>query len=197
MRIGSLVLVLLAMCMQATVIRAEPAVGDAAPNVEFQGSDGKAYKLADYKDKQAVVIAWFPRAFTGGCTTECSSLRVGPITEGFTVSLLGGRTAEIAPSQGSGLDKFDVAFFTASCDDAETNARFAQALKLDYPILSDPSRAAAKAFGVVDDARPAAQRWTFYIGKDGKVLFVDKEMNTTNHGQEIAKKLEELGISRK
>ena len=43
-----------------------PKVGDDAPNFELPGSDGKTYKLADYKGKQAVVIAWYPKAFTGG-----------------------------------------------------------------------------------------------------------------------------------
>ena len=41
-------------------------VGDAAPNFTLQASDGKTYTLADFKGKQAVVIAWFPKAFTGG-----------------------------------------------------------------------------------------------------------------------------------
>ena len=45
---------------------AELNVGDAAPAFSLTGSDGKVYKLADFKDKQAVVIAWYPKAFTGG-----------------------------------------------------------------------------------------------------------------------------------
>ncbi len=44
----------------------ELSVGDAAPEFELPGSDGKTYKLSDFKDKQAVVIAWYPKAFTGG-----------------------------------------------------------------------------------------------------------------------------------
>ena len=40
--------------------------GDDAPDFELTGSDGKTYRLSDFKDKQAVVIAWFPKAFTGG-----------------------------------------------------------------------------------------------------------------------------------
>lgn len=43
-----------------------PKVGDAAPNFELAGSDGNTYKLADFAGKKAVVIAWFPKAFTGG-----------------------------------------------------------------------------------------------------------------------------------
>ena len=45
---------------------ADLKVGDKAPSFELQGSDGKSYKLADYKGKRAVLIAWFPKAFTGG-----------------------------------------------------------------------------------------------------------------------------------
>ena len=45
---------------------ADLKVGDAAPDFALKGSDGKTYKLSDYKGKQAVVIAWFPKAFTGG-----------------------------------------------------------------------------------------------------------------------------------
>ena len=46
--------------------QAEPKVGDDAPAFELTGSDGKVYKSADFKGKQAVVIAWYPKAFTGG-----------------------------------------------------------------------------------------------------------------------------------
>jgi peroxiredoxin Q/BCP len=44
----------------------ELAVGDAAPDFTLQASDGKTYKLSDFKGKKAVVLAWFPKAFTGG-----------------------------------------------------------------------------------------------------------------------------------
>ena len=44
----------------------ELKVGDNAPNFKLQGSDGKTYSLADFKGKSAVVLAWFPKAFTGG-----------------------------------------------------------------------------------------------------------------------------------
>ena len=45
---------------------ADLKVGDAAPDFALQGSDGKTYKLSNFKGKQAVVIAWFPKSFTGG-----------------------------------------------------------------------------------------------------------------------------------
>ncbi len=99
------------------------------------------------------------------------------------------------PSSGSGLDQLDVAYFTASCDDPETNRRYAQALQLDYPILSDPEADVARAFGVVSGNRKVAQRWTFYIGKDGKILFIDKSVRSASHGSDVVAKLRELGIA--
>ncbi|GAB4150848.1 MAG: hypothetical protein Tsb009_25910 [Planctomycetaceae bacterium] len=45
---------------------ADLKAGDVAPAFELKGSDGKTYKLSDFKGKQAVVIAWYPKAFTGG-----------------------------------------------------------------------------------------------------------------------------------
>jgi peroxiredoxin Q/BCP len=55
----------------------------------------------------------------------------------------------------------------------------------------------AKAYGVVHDKREVPERWTFYIGTDGKLLFVDKDKNTDGHGAEIAAKLQELGVKKK
>jgi peroxiredoxin Q/BCP len=61
-----------AMCMalaplvNAPAVADELAVGDAAPEFELPGSDGKTYKLSDFRGKHAVVLAWYPKAFTGG-----------------------------------------------------------------------------------------------------------------------------------
>jgi peroxiredoxin Q/BCP len=90
-----------------------------------------------------------------------------------------------------------VAYFTASCDPAQRNKEFAESLGLDYPILSDPGKDVAKAYGVVDANRPNPQRWTFYIGKDGKVLYIDKSVKSGQHGKDVAAKLQELGVAKK
>lgn len=58
-------IVLLSSVLSGTA-HGELKVGDPAPDFALQGSDGKTYRLADFKDKQAVVLAWFPKAFTGG-----------------------------------------------------------------------------------------------------------------------------------
>ena len=89
-----------------------------------------------------------------------------------------------------------MAYFAASTDDAETNRKFAESLGLDYPILSDPTKETAKAYGVLS-AMGFASRWTFYIGKDGTVVSVDRDVSTKTAGTDIAKKLGELGVAKR
>ena len=55
-----------ALALAGTAEADELKVGDHAPDFELVGSDGKTYKLSDFKGKQAVVVAWYPKAFTGG-----------------------------------------------------------------------------------------------------------------------------------
>ncbi len=88
-----------------------------------------------------------------------------------------------------------MAYFTASCDDVETNTNFAKKLELDYPILSDPEKSVARAYGVVTPERAYPHRWTVYIGKDGKILEVDREVKIPNAGATIAKKLREHKVA--
>lgn len=68
---------------------------------------------------------------------------------------------------------------------------------MDYPLLSDPTRQVGSAYGVVDEDQPFASRWTFYIGTDGRILFIDKLVSPTVHGRNIALKLAELGVARR
>ena len=101
---------------------------------------------------------------------------------------------------GKELKKFNAAYFTASCDPADGargNISFAKSLDLDYPILSDPSKKTAKAYGVVTLTRPFPHRWTSYIGKDGKILKIDKKVRAGNDGANAAKALEALGVDTK
>jgi thioredoxin-dependent peroxiredoxin len=98
---------------------------------------------------------------------------------------------------GDAIRAFDVAHFAASVDTPENLARFAEKLGVDYPLLSDPTREVARAYGVVQNETSFAVRWTFYIGVDGKILFIDKAVSPTNAGQAIAQKLAELGVARR
>ena len=87
-----------------------------------------------------------------------------------------------------------MAYFTASCDAPDVNKKFAESLKLDYPILSDPVGKTARAFGVINETRKNPQRWTFYIGLDGKILHIDKQVKAAEHGTDMAAKLKELKV---
>lgn len=87
-----------------------------------------------------------------------------------------------------------MAYFTASCDTAKKNKEFAESLELDYPILSDPDRKVATAYGVVTAKRKFPFRWTIFIGKNGKILKIDKKVNARSHGKDLVKALAELEI---
>ena len=74
MRLLFLLPVLLVMLYSNVAEATRLKAGDPAPDFSLQATDGKTYRLSDFKDKQAVVIAWFPKAYTRGCTIECKSL---------------------------------------------------------------------------------------------------------------------------
>jgi thioredoxin-dependent peroxiredoxin len=148
--------ILAAVLMMATGVNAQmPAaelkVGDQAPDFSLPASDGKTYKLSDFKGKKAVVVAWFPKAYTSGCTIECKSL------------------AE------------------------NDNKGFAEKEKADFPLLSDPTKATATAYGVLSPGG-LARRWTFYIGKDGKILGIDKAVTPKSSAEDMVAKLGEYGV---
>jgi thioredoxin-dependent peroxiredoxin len=151
---------------------AELKVGDPAPNFTLKASDGKTYSLADFKGKRAIVIAWFPKAFTQGCTIECKSLA----------------------ENGHLIKKYDVTYFMASVDPLEENTKFGAEHKADFPLLSDPDKTVATSYGVLND-RGMANRWTFYIGKDGRILAIDKAVKPATSAEDMAAKLKELGVA--
>ena len=169
----------------------ELKVGDKAPDFTLQASDGKTYKLSGFKGKQAVALAWFPKALTSGCTLECKSLA----------------------EHGDLIRAYDVTYFMASVDPLEKNVEFAKATSVDlgarggvvakkeadFPILSDPTKATAKAYGVLNEQAGFANRWTFYIGKDGTILAIDKDVSkhVQTSAEDMAAKLGELGVAKR
>jgi peroxiredoxin Q/BCP len=155
---------------------AELNVGDKAPDFKLAASDGKTYHLADYEGKKAVVVAWFPKAFTGGCTIECKSLA----------------------ANGEKIRKYDVAYFMASVDPVEGekgNKAFAESEKADFPMLSDPTKEVATAYGVLNAERGVANRWTFYVGKDGTIVAIDKAVKPPTSAEDMLAKLAELKVA--
>lgn len=153
---------------------AELAVGDMAPDFSLPGSDGNTYSLSDYRGKQAVVIAWFPKAYTSGCTVECKSLA----------------------ENGHLIREYDVSYFMASVDPLEDNVGFAEETGADFPLLSDPDKSVAKAYGVLH-TMGFARRHTFYIGTDGRILMIDEDVRPKTSAEDMAANLGELGVARR
>jgi peroxiredoxin Q/BCP len=158
---------------------ADLQVGDVAPDFTLKASDGHTYKLSDFKGKQAVVIAWYPKAFTSGCTIECKSLA----------------------EKGGLIKKFDAAYFMASVDTVEQAKAFGEAHNADFPLLSDPDKKVADAYGTLRDyggqIGVVSQRWTFYIGKDGRIMAIDKAVKPATSAEDVAAKLAELKVALK
>ena len=153
----------------------ELKVGDMAPDFTLQASDGRTYRLADYRGKQAVVVAWFPKAFTNGCTIECKSLA----------------------ANGDRIRKYDVAYFMASVDplDGEQgNIAFAKAQGADFPLLSDADKTVAAKYGVLTP-RALANRWTFYNDRNGRIAYIDKAVNPPTSAEDMIAKLGDLKVA--
>lgn len=142
--------------------------GDVAPDFTLTASDGRTYRLANFRG-QMVVIAWFPKAFTGGCAIQCKSI---------------GEHCRRLRDMG-------VAIFGANVDTVETNRAFAAAVGFDMPVLSDPSKGTARAYGVIG-ASGFPSRSTFYIGADGRILSIDTDVRVRSNGLDIEDTLRQL-----
>ena len=167
---------LVALLGAGTVAKAaELKVGEQAPDFALAASDDKTYRLSDFKGKKAVVLAWFPRAFTQGCSIECRSLAVN----------------------GDKIRRYEVAYFMVSVDAVEGeqgNKAFAESQNADFPLLGDPSKETATAYGVLHPVRGFAQRWTFYIDKDGKVAAIDKAVKPATSAEDMIARLDDLKV---
>lgn len=152
-------------------------VGDPAPTFTLPASDGRTYTLSDFAGTRAVVLAWFPKAFTRGCTIECKSMA----------------------EKGDLIKKFDAAYFMISVDPVEQSQAFGDAHQADFPLLADPTKKTAEAYGVLrdygGDIGIVANRWTFYIGKDGRIAAIDKAVKPATAAEDVAAKLAELKVA--
>ena len=152
-----------------TASAAELQVGDEAPAFTLESTAGGTYSLSG----RPVVLAWFPKAFTQGCTIECKSLA----------------------ENGYLIREFDVDYFMVSTDPIADNADFAAENNADFPMLSDPTKQTAEAYGVLHE-RGFAKRHTFYIGADGVILAIDRAVNPATAAEDIAATLAQLDVPR-
>ncbi|MCB1684634.1 MAG: peroxiredoxin [Pseudomonadales bacterium] len=165
---------LLILAVSSSAFASTLAVGDRAPDFELQGSDGQTYRLSDFRGREAVVLAWFPKAYTSGCTIECKSLA----------------------QNGHLLRKYAVSYFMASVDPLADNVGFAKEQNADFPLLSDPEKTVAAAYGVLT-ARGYAARHTFYIDVDGNIAAIDTAVRPETSAEDMAATLGRLGVARR
>jgi thioredoxin-dependent peroxiredoxin len=89
-----------------------------------------------------------------------------------------------------------------SVDKLEDNIAFAKKEEADFPMLADTSKETAKKYGVLGDYSQfglgqVANRWTFYIGPDGKLIDIDRKVNPARSGEDIAAHLKALNVAQK
>ncbi|MBV1878985.1 MAG: redoxin domain-containing protein [Pseudomonadales bacterium] len=149
-------------------------VGDIAPGFSLPGTDGQVHRLSDHRGTSIVILAWFPRAYTNGCTIECKSL----------------------VENGHILKQYPISYYMLSVDPIEHNIGFAEQQKADFPLLSDISKQTARAYDVLSD-QGYAMRHTFYIGLDGRVLFIDRNVKPATSAADMVIKLRQLGLNKR
>ena len=141
---------------------AAPVVGQPAPAFQAPATDGTTARSADLKGKW-VVLYFYPKAFTPGCTAEACALR-----DGFTK-----------------LQEMGAVIYGVSFDDLETLKKFKAEYKLPFELLSDGDKAIAKAYDSVAIAGLAAARKTFIIDPTGNLAYVFEKVNTKEHDREV------------
>jgi thioredoxin-dependent peroxiredoxin len=143
-------------------------IGDIAPDFTALDQQGDEVRLSDLLENGPVVLFFYPKAFTPGCTAESCHFR--DLAEDFTT----------AGAQRIGI----------SADDVDTQARFDAQYDLGIPLLSDPDRRIAKAFGVKRPGILFNKRQTFVIGPDRRILdIIGSEFKMEAHADAALKAL--------
>ena len=140
-----------------------PKVGDKAPEFSVAASDGTTARLQDYVGKGNIVLYFYPKDDTKGCTAEACGIR-------------------------DTMDEFkglDAIVLGVSFDSVESHKAFIAKYHLPFVLLADTDKKVAKAYGVADDSSKVASRVTFVIDKNGKIAFVDPKVNPATHAAEI------------
>lgn len=156
---------------------AMPTVGDLAPAFELSDGD-KPIALSALRGK-AVVLYFYPEAFTGGCTAEACGLR----------------------DEYAAITSIDAVVVGISVDDADTQRRFRDEYNLPFPVLSDQDGAVARQYGVFGIERadgsvlPQARRATFIIDPNGRVAEVFYPVSPAEHAAEVKAALERLAAA--
>lgn len=149
---------------------AELKVGDTAPDFSLLDEHGRPVSLKDFLGKKVVVLYFYPKDFTSGCTTEACSFR-----------------DNYQPYQDKGAVVIGV-----SLDSVESHLKFSQKYNLPFAILSDNDKEVAKAYGVLGIGGFLTKRVTFIIDKEGRIAAVFPKVDVKRHSQEVLEALDQL-----
>jgi peroxiredoxin Q/BCP len=148
-----------------------PKVGDKAPAVEGKDQDGKPWKLADQTGKKAILLYFYPKDDTPGCTKEACGLR----------------------DRMGDLKKDGVEVIGVSFDSADSHKAFIAKHSLNFPLLADTDGKIADAYGVRREAgKNIARRASFLIDKDGKIAHVTDVPSADVHLKEMQEAVAKL-----
>jgi peroxiredoxin Q/BCP len=142
---------------------AEPKVGAPAPAFEALDQHGATVRLSDFKGRSAVVLYFYPKDDTPGCTAQACSLR-----DGFSDLKAAGAT-----------------ILGVSADDAKSHRAFAEKFHLPFSILADPDRRIIDAYGVRLPVIGIARRVTFLIDREGVLRQVIRDTRTQDHDRQV------------
>lgn len=147
-----------------------PKVGDKAPLVQAKDQSGNEWKLEDQIGKKLVLLYFYPKDDTPGCTKEACGFR-----------------DEIADLKRDNVDVVGVSF-----DSAESHQKFISKYNLNFPLLADDDGKVADAYGVRMPGKAMARRVSFLIGLDGRIVHVTDTMNAATHLAEMKEAVEKL-----
>jgi thioredoxin-dependent peroxiredoxin len=137
--------------------------GQPAPDFIATDGDGKTYQLSRFKGKKNVVLAFYPKDFTGGWTAEVCSLR----------------------DESSAFVEHETQVFAISVQDADSHKRFSAENNLNFPLLVDTGRNLSLLFGATDDPKGFSKRITVIIDREGKITKIDKQVSARTHGKDL------------
>ncbi len=152
----------------AAPARAALKTGDKVPDFSARLSDGTTLHLKEWLAKAPIVLYFYPKDDTPGCTAEACGLR-------DDVNAFRNLQATVVGS---------------SYDSIESHKRFIEKYQLPFPLIADEDRKVAAIFGVA--GKMVANRATFIIGKDGKILYANPAVDPKMHSAEIRSELEKL-----
>lgn len=140
-----------------------PKVGDTAPLFSGTDQDGKQFNLADVVGKKIVLLYFYPKDFTGGCTKEACGFR--------------DRMGDFQTN--------NVAVVGVSHDSAGSHKKFIAQYNLNFPLIADPDDKIIDAYDVKMPVMKMSRRVSFLIGLDGKIVHVTDTMNPQTHFDEM------------